>query len=126
MKHLNDIVRLFLIHFHQERPHQSRDNFPLCYVDAEEPRILKFSSGPDARARFEDEARLAGHPGIVRVYGVGHEGGFQYIASELCNDPDLSCWLRTQTEPLPRRAAATVALRISQAVAESSLTNWRK
>lgn len=44
-KHLNHIVREFLIHYHEERPHQSRDNLPLCDADAEEPRILKFPSG---------------------------------------------------------------------------------
>jgi putative transposase len=44
-KHLNHIVREFLTHYHEERPHQSRGNVPLCDADAEEPRILKFPSG---------------------------------------------------------------------------------
>jgi putative transposase len=41
-------VREFLIHYHEERPHQCRGNVPLPVAaadDAGQPRILPFPSG---------------------------------------------------------------------------------
>ncbi|MFO0825079.1 MAG: hypothetical protein U0792_18480 [Gemmataceae bacterium] len=37
-KHLNHIVREFLIHYHEERAHQSRGNVPLTVALANETK----------------------------------------------------------------------------------------
>lgn len=42
---LAHIVKEFLAHYHEERPHQSRGNVPLCDADEGEPRVLKFPTG---------------------------------------------------------------------------------
>jgi putative transposase len=43
--HLAHLVREFVEHYHQERPHQAKGNVPLCEANEDEPRILKFPSG---------------------------------------------------------------------------------
>jgi putative transposase len=43
--HLAYLVREFVEHYHQERPHQAKGNVPLREVDEPEPRILPFPSG---------------------------------------------------------------------------------
>src|SRR5262249_27443950 len=64
--HLGYIVREFVQHYHQERPHQAKGNVPLCDADAvanadeEEPRILKF---PTKKVRCRE--RLGG---LLRHY----------------------------------------------------------
>lgn len=44
-RHLAHLVTEFVTHYHEERPHQSRGNVPLCNADETEPRILTFPSG---------------------------------------------------------------------------------
>ena len=44
-RHLAYLVKEFLIHYHQERPHQSKGNVPLGEADEPEPRVMKFPSG---------------------------------------------------------------------------------
>jgi hypothetical protein len=47
-KHLAHIVKQFLAHYLEERPHQSRGNVPLPVAaaeDAREPPIVPFPSG---------------------------------------------------------------------------------
>ena len=75
---------------------------------------------PIARARALDEARFAGrleHPGIVRIWDAGETDGVWYIASELCDGPDLAAWLRTRNEPLPPRAAAASMAVVTRGIA---------
>jgi putative transposase len=43
--HLTHIVREFVEHYHEEKPHQAKGNVPLCEADEDEPRILKFPTG---------------------------------------------------------------------------------
>jgi putative transposase len=44
-RHHGHLVREFIEHYNQERPHQARGNVPLPEADTDEPRILKFPSG---------------------------------------------------------------------------------
>lgn len=79
----------------------------------------EFAFQPEARARFLDEARLAGslnHPGIVQVFEAGEQGGFWYLATELCDGPDLAEWLKSQSEPISARATASLTLQVCQAI----------
>jgi putative transposase len=55
-RHLGHLVREFIEHYNQERPHQAKGNVPLPDAD-EEPQILKFPSG-EVRCR----ERLGGLP----------------------------------------------------------------
>jgi putative transposase len=43
-KHLSHIVKEFVMHYLEERPHQAKGNVPLRYAD-EKPQILKFPKG---------------------------------------------------------------------------------
>jgi putative transposase len=43
--HLRHVLREYLEHYNQERPHQARGNVPLPDADTGEPRTLKFPSG---------------------------------------------------------------------------------
>ena len=44
-RHLAHLVKEFLTHYHEERPHQGRGNVPLPDADQPQPRILKFPTG---------------------------------------------------------------------------------
>ena len=67
-------------------------------------------------ARFTQEARAAGklgHPGIVTIYDVGHEGEMVYMAMELLEGVDLGA------EAATRRFSVTEALGIVERVADA-------
>jgi len=63
------------------------------------------------KARFRIEAEAAArlrHPNVVQVFDVGEWNGFQFLALELIEGPNLRRW--QQEQPLrPRRAAELVA-----------------
>jgi putative transposase len=44
-RHLSHIVKEFVAHSNEERPHQAKGNVPLPDADEPEPRILSFPSG---------------------------------------------------------------------------------
>lgn len=57
----------------------------------------------EKRMRFAAEAKMAArlnHPGIVQVYQANLEGAMPFIASEFCDGPNLSQWLK-QTGSVP-------------------------
>lgn len=63
------------------------------------------------KARFRLEAESAArlrHPNVVQVFDVGEWNGFQYLALELIEGPNLRRWQNEQPLP-PRRSAALVA-----------------
>lgn len=44
-KHLRHLVKEFVAHYHEERPHQGRGNVPLTVADPDEPSVLPFPKG---------------------------------------------------------------------------------
>jgi serine/threonine-protein kinase len=67
-------------------------------------------------ARFTQEARAAGklgHPGIVTIYDVGHEGGVVYMAMELLEGVDLGA------QAAARRFSVAEAVTIAERVADA-------
>ena len=44
-KHLRHLAKEFLIHYHEERPHQGRGNVPLSVADPDHPPVLHFPKG---------------------------------------------------------------------------------
>jgi putative transposase len=44
-KHLRHLVKEFVTHYHEERPHQGRGNMPLSAGGADEPQFLPFTTG---------------------------------------------------------------------------------
>jgi tetratricopeptide (TPR) repeat protein len=69
-----------------------------------------FASCED-KARFRIEAEAAArlrHPNLVQVFDVGEWSGFQFLALELIEGPNLRKWQGGQSLP-PRRAAELVA-----------------
>jgi putative transposase len=44
-RHLRHVIGEYVAHHNNERPHQAKSNVPLPDADAEEPRVLPFSSG---------------------------------------------------------------------------------
>jgi len=56
-RHLAHLVREFLIHYHEQRPHQAKGDVPLCDADRDESRILKFPTG-EVKCRSRLGARL--------------------------------------------------------------------
>lgn len=74
---------------------------------------------PSSRARFLEEARFAArinHPNLVGVYEVGEVGPLCYIASEYCDGPTLSEWLRSRRGPVDAPSAARFLLVLARAV----------
>lgn len=69
------------------------------------------------KARFRLEAEAAArlrHPNVVQVFDVGEWNGFQYLALELIEGPNLRRW---QSErPLPPRRSATLVAQVARAI----------
>jgi hypothetical protein len=75
----------------------------------------ELAARPDARARFDREARalaLLNHPNIVAVYDVGREENQAYIVMELVDGGSLARRL-----PLPLDRAVDVAIQVCDALA---------
>jgi putative transposase len=54
-KHLRYLCKEFVIHYHEERPHQGRGNVPLSVADQDDPPILALPTG-----QVECRQRLGG------------------------------------------------------------------
>lgn len=54
-KHLRHLVKEFIAHYHEERPHQGRGNVPLAVDDPDHPPVLQFPNG-----KIECRERLGG------------------------------------------------------------------
>jgi serine/threonine protein kinase/WD40 repeat protein len=77
-----------------------------------------FSSDPDRRRRFEQEARSAGglnHPNIVAVYDVGVHDGTTWIVTELLEGETLR--QRMTGRPLSPRTVIDYAVQIARGLA---------
>ena len=71
------------------------------------------SADPDARARFEREAKAIAaltHPHICRLYDIGHEAGTDYLVMEFVDGETLSA--RVHRGPLTASDALTTAIEI--------------
>lgn len=75
-------------------------------------------ASPDARARFQREARAIArlrHPHVITVYDVGEHGGEPYLAMELARGGSLAQWLEAEPRAVDdvlvvfRQAAAGLA-----------------
>jgi hypothetical protein len=69
--------------------------------------------------RFQGEAATAAqldHPGIVPVFEAKLSGPICYIASAVCEGPDLGHWLARRSEPTPARDAAAFIAKLAEAV----------
>lgn len=76
-------------------------------------KLLHASGSPQARARFEREARVASaldHPGAVRVFDVGEHEGVAYLAMELVPGEPLRALL---DRSLPLEPALALAAEIA-------------
>lgn len=74
---------------------------------------------PELRRRFLREAHVAAaisHPNIVPVYEVGEAGPICFIAAAFCEGPTLADWLAARQRPLDFRTAATLIMRLAEAV----------
>ena len=75
--------------------------------------------GGESKARFEREAKIAGslgHPGIVKVYDLGHaDDGSPYIVMEHLNGEPLSARLQTEGQ-LPITEAIAVTRQVLEAL----------
>ncbi|QDT14791.1 serine/threonine-protein kinase [Alienimonas californiensis] len=83
------------------------------------------ATDPNLRQQFLGEARAAAavsHPHLVEVYETGTVAdpdgiGLRcYIASALCEGPDLAEWLADRDEPVPPPLAAALLIPIAEAV----------
>jgi len=75
----------------------------------------------DFVARFEREARAEAaihHPNIIRVYSVGQERGYQYIAMELVEGESLAEMLAREGRLAPERALGLLK-QVAGALAEA-------
>jgi Tol biopolymer transport system component len=80
----------------------------------------EFSSDPDRRRRFEQEACSASalnHPNIVTIHEIGSSGPTVYIAMELVSGETLRELLHAG--PLPTKRLLNVAFQIADAVAKA-------
>ena len=76
-------------------------------------KFLAHDPGPQARDRFEREARAVArlsHPNVVAVYRVGEVDGRPYLVSELVDGRSLDC-LPT---PLPWREVLSIGLQVAR------------
>jgi predicted ATPase len=81
---------------------------------------LDRGSGPEALARFEQEARSAcalNHPNIVTIYELGQVNGTHYIAMELVNGETVRELLAAG--PVPVRKAVAIAAQVADALAKA-------
>ncbi|NNJ27538.1 serine/threonine-protein kinase [Alienimonas chondri] len=94
------------------------------YVALKVPRF-DAAGDPALRQQFLKEARAAAavsHPHLVEVYEAGtiteEDGSGErcYIATELCEGPDLAKWLEQRTEPVPPTTAAALLIPMAEAV----------
>ncbi|MBK8253599.1 MAG: serine/threonine protein kinase [Polyangiaceae bacterium] len=79
------------------------------------PELLE---SPEARARFEREARAAARissPHVVQIYDFGVDDGTPYIGMELLHGEDLNAWLTRQGR-LTLSETATLISRIARAL----------
>jgi serine/threonine protein kinase len=77
-----------------------------------------FTSDPERRSRFEQEARAAGslnHPNIVAVFDIGSENGALYIVQELLEGENLRDRLRQG--PVALRKALEFAAQAARGLA---------
>jgi putative transposase len=51
-KHLRHLVKEFLVHYHDERPHQGRGNVPLCVANADGTSAVPFGGKVECRERL--------------------------------------------------------------------------
>ncbi len=73
---------------------------------------------PSYVVRFQREARAAAslrHPGVVKIYDTGSDGGEHYIVMEYVAGRGLQELIRDR--PLPGREAARIAAQVADAVA---------
>jgi serine/threonine protein kinase/tetratricopeptide (TPR) repeat protein len=74
---------------------------------------------PEARARFQQEARAAAaldHPSLVPVYEAGADGPISFIALGYCPGPSLAAWLKSWAEPVPLALASELIAILAAAV----------
>lgn len=74
---------------------------------------------PERLRRFRTEATTAAtlsHASIVPIYEADLNGPTPFIASSLCNGPDLGRWLQGRTEPVPAKEAASFVATLGDAV----------
>src|SRR5690349_12279090 len=75
------------------------------------------SAGPEARERFEREARTIAalnHPNICSIFDVGSENGVDYIVMEYLEGETLAT--RLERGPLPMESALKAAIQITDAL----------
>ena len=74
------------------------------------------------KERFDREAKAAAmlsHPNIVPILETDHVGTVQYIASEYCDGPTLSAWIKDQSGPIKTDQAARIVIQLAEAVAHA-------
>src|SRR5947207_6255059 len=75
------------------------------------------ASTPDARARFEREARAISslnHPHICTLYDVGTQDGVDYLVMEMLEGETLAA--RLERGPLPAAELLRIAIQIADAL----------
>jgi serine/threonine protein kinase/Tol biopolymer transport system component len=73
---------------------------------------------PDARARFEREARAVAalsHPNILAIHDIGTDHGIAYAVMELLDGEALRA--RIRASPIPWRKAVQIALQVADGLA---------
>jgi Tol biopolymer transport system component/predicted Ser/Thr protein kinase len=81
----------------------------------------EFSSDPDRRGRFEQEARSASalnHPNIITIYEIGSSGPTTYIAMELVDGRTLR-ELVPPAKPLPTKRLLDLAYQMADGLAKA-------
>jgi serine/threonine protein kinase len=84
------------------------------------------STSPDARERFDREARAISslsHPHICPLYDVGHQDGIDYLVMECLDGQTLA--QRLQKRPLPIVQAIEYAIPIEDAMAATAGGDYR-